>query len=214
MTITPRGMEYLQAQREAARAIDAELRAKLGEAGFSGLLSLLDALDHGEPGPPAHLPSTLDERLLGRLPRAVRPVVGNSRAREPSMLGIVTAALAIGTKHGRHGLRVIVLVFLLAGVVGLILWRRQRQRYRQHTRPMGPATPDSPVRGGQQPVTAAVAKRWEGHSGGHQNTVEARGLTKRYGDRLAVDDLSFDVRPGRVTGFLGPTGQASPQPCA
>ncbi|MGH3275386.1 MAG: ABC transporter ATP-binding protein, partial [Streptosporangiaceae bacterium] len=36
--------------------------------------------------------------------------------------------------------------------------------------------------------------------------IEARGLTKRYGDRLAVDDLTFDVRPGRVTGFLGPNG--------
>jgi ABC-2 type transport system ATP-binding protein len=36
--------------------------------------------------------------------------------------------------------------------------------------------------------------------------IEIRGLTKRYGDRLAVDDLSFTVRPGRVTGFLGPNG--------
>ena len=36
--------------------------------------------------------------------------------------------------------------------------------------------------------------------------IEARGLTKRYGDKLAVDDLSFTVRPGRVTGFLGPNG--------
>src|SRR5947208_15887359 len=36
--------------------------------------------------------------------------------------------------------------------------------------------------------------------------IEAVGLTKRYGDRLAVDDLSFTVRPGRVTGFLGPNG--------
>jgi ABC-2 type transport system ATP-binding protein len=36
--------------------------------------------------------------------------------------------------------------------------------------------------------------------------IEARGLTKRYGDTLAVDDLSFEVRPGRVTGFLGPNG--------
>jgi ABC-2 type transport system ATP-binding protein len=31
-------------------------------------------------------------------------------------------------------------------------------------------------------------------------------LTKRYGDVLAVDDLSFDVAPGKVTGFLGPNG--------
>jgi ABC-2 type transport system ATP-binding protein len=32
------------------------------------------------------------------------------------------------------------------------------------------------------------------------------GLSKRYGDTLAVDDLSFAVRPGVVTGFLGPNG--------
>jgi ABC-2 type transport system ATP-binding protein len=36
--------------------------------------------------------------------------------------------------------------------------------------------------------------------------IEARGLTKRYGDKIAVDQLSFDVRPGIVTGFLGPNG--------
>jgi ABC-2 type transport system ATP-binding protein len=36
--------------------------------------------------------------------------------------------------------------------------------------------------------------------------IEARGLTKRYGDKLAVDDLTFTVRPGTVTGFLGPNG--------
>ena len=36
--------------------------------------------------------------------------------------------------------------------------------------------------------------------------IEARGLSKRYGDTLAVDDLSFTVRAGVVTGFLGPNG--------
>src|SRR5580692_2432049 len=36
--------------------------------------------------------------------------------------------------------------------------------------------------------------------------IEARGLTKRYGDKLAVDDLTFTVQPGIVTGFLGPNG--------
>jgi ABC-2 type transport system ATP-binding protein len=36
--------------------------------------------------------------------------------------------------------------------------------------------------------------------------IEACGLTKRYGSRLAVDDLNFTVRPGMVTGFLGPNG--------
>lgn len=36
--------------------------------------------------------------------------------------------------------------------------------------------------------------------------IEARDLTKRYGDKTAVDCVSFEVRPGRVTGFLGPNG--------
>ena len=36
--------------------------------------------------------------------------------------------------------------------------------------------------------------------------IEVRGLTKRFGKFVAVDDLSFDVVPGRVTGFLGPNG--------
>ncbi|MGH3910940.1 MAG: ABC transporter ATP-binding protein, partial [Pseudonocardiaceae bacterium] len=36
--------------------------------------------------------------------------------------------------------------------------------------------------------------------------IEARGLTKRYGSTLAVNDLSFTVQPGHVTGFLGPNG--------
>jgi ABC-2 type transport system ATP-binding protein len=36
--------------------------------------------------------------------------------------------------------------------------------------------------------------------------IEVHDLTKRYGDKLAVDHLSFAVEPGRVTGFLGPNG--------
>ena len=36
--------------------------------------------------------------------------------------------------------------------------------------------------------------------------IEAHGLTKHYGDKTAVDGLTFTVRPGVVTGFLGPNG--------
>jgi ABC-2 type transport system ATP-binding protein len=36
--------------------------------------------------------------------------------------------------------------------------------------------------------------------------IELAGLTKRYGARVAVDDLTVTIRPGRVTGFLGPNG--------
>jgi ABC-2 type transport system ATP-binding protein len=36
--------------------------------------------------------------------------------------------------------------------------------------------------------------------------IDAQHISKRYGERLAVDDLTFTVRPGVVTGFLGPNG--------
>jgi len=38
------------------------------------------------------------------------------------------------------------------------------------------------------------------------NMIEVTQLSKSYGDRLAVDDLSFQVKPGVITGFLGPNG--------
>ncbi|MFD6327179.1 ABC transporter ATP-binding protein [Streptomyces sp. NPDC058442] len=36
--------------------------------------------------------------------------------------------------------------------------------------------------------------------------IELEGLTKRYGEKMAVNNLTFTVRPGIVTGFLGPNG--------
>ena len=36
--------------------------------------------------------------------------------------------------------------------------------------------------------------------------INAEGLTKRYGAKIAVNDINFTVQPGRVTGFLGPNG--------
>src|SRR6476661_176356 len=41
---------------------------------------------------------------------------------------------------------------------------------------------------------------------GGAGRIEVRNLTKRFGSFTAVDDLSFAVEPGRVTGFLGPNG--------
>jgi ABC-2 type transport system ATP-binding protein len=40
--------------------------------------------------------------------------------------------------------------------------------------------------------------------------IEVHQLSKRYGDKLAVDDLTFTVQAGRVTGFLGPNGAGKP----
>jgi ABC-2 type transport system ATP-binding protein len=125
------------------------------------------------------------------------------------VLGVVSTALAIGAKHGRHGLRIVVLVILVAAVVGVILWVRKRRRDRQSRHATGSPTPKADHAGGDdRPAAAAVAvaRGWDGSNNAHQNTIEARGLTKHYGDKLAVDDLSFDVKPGYVTGFLGPNG--------
>ncbi|MFZ2239867.1 MAG: ATP-binding cassette domain-containing protein, partial [Gordonia amarae] len=36
--------------------------------------------------------------------------------------------------------------------------------------------------------------------------ITVENLTKRYGDYVALDDVSFTSKPGRVTGFLGPNG--------
>lgn len=43
--------------------------------------------------------------------------------------------------------------------------------------------------------------------------IEATGLSKRYGGAVAVDDISFSVAPGKVTGFLGPNGAGKSTTC-
>jgi ABC-type branched-subunit amino acid transport system ATPase component len=43
--------------------------------------------------------------------------------------------------------------------------------------------------------------------------IEVSGLTKRYGNTVAVQDLSFRVRRGCVTAFVGPTGRGSRRRC-
>jgi ABC-2 type transport system ATP-binding protein len=41
-------------------------------------------------------------------------------------------------------------------------------------------------------------------------TIEVSGLRKRFGLTLALDGMSFTVRPGQVTGFVGPNGAGKP----
>jgi ABC-2 type transport system ATP-binding protein len=55
-------------------------------------------------------------------------------------------------------------------------------------------------RSGSYPIDPAAVVA---HDAG---VIEIEHLTKRYGGKVAVDDLSFAVRPGHVTGFLGPNG--------
>ena len=48
-----------------------------------------------------------------------------------------------------------------------------------------------------------MGARWTPYGDG---VIDVRGVTKRYGEKVAVDDLTFSVTPGIVTGFLGPNG--------
>ena len=61
----------------------------------------------------------------------------------------------------------------------------------------GGGGPTPSARGGEEEGTVPVSDN---------PMIEVRGLTKRYGEVTAVSGLSFDVMPGRVTGFLGPNG--------
>jgi ABC-2 type transport system ATP-binding protein len=55
-------------------------------------------------------------------------------------------------------------------------------------------------------VAAADVTPEEKLSPGPRNVIEVSGLTRRFGDFTAVDDISFDVREGEVFAFLGPNG--------
>ena len=54
--------------------------------------------------------------------------------------------------------------------------------------------------------TESVGSARRGGSPTEPIAIEVEHLTKRYGDREVVKDLSFTAQPGRVTGFLGPNG--------
>src|SRR6516164_9961512 len=69
--------------------------------------------------------------------------------------------------------------------------RRSPRTGRGLTPPREAGQPDSPIDDASLPWFSMIA---------------AISLTKRYGDTTAVRDLSFDVHPGVVTGFLGPNG--------
>jgi ABC-2 type transport system ATP-binding protein len=43
-----------------------------------------------------------------------------------------------------------------------------------------------------------------------EETIEVTGLRKRFGRTMALDGMSFTVRPGQVTGFVGPNGAGKP----
>ena len=59
---------------------------------------------------------------------------------------------------------------------------------------------------GAEAEPSALHTRHREHLTRSNLMITVTGLTKRYGDRTAVDDLTFTVAAGRVTGFVGPNG--------
>jgi ABC-2 type transport system ATP-binding protein len=91
-------------------------------------------------------------------------------------------------------------ILLAAAVIGGLVWLVRRNRGgmrtdRARAEGAGPGFPDRPL-GGKRVSPALMP----------QGRIDVRGLTKEYRGVMAVDDLSFTVEPGRVTGFLGPNG--------
>jgi ABC-2 type transport system ATP-binding protein len=108
-----------------------------------------------------------------------------------------------------------VVIVVAVAVGAFLLVRRSRTR----RRPVQSATPpDTGAVWATRAAGAAVPKpldmvpvdpacaRSRTSVAGSANTIRASELTKRFGEKVAVDGLSFDVKPGQVTGFLGPNG--------
>jgi ABC-2 type transport system ATP-binding protein len=85
----------------------------------------------------------------------------------------------------------------LAIVVGVFYWRRSRSR---------PAISPPPVDDGPAGalVVPVAVRSFAGQA--DRGRIVVAGLSKRFGAARVVDGLSFEVRPGRVTGLLGPNG--------
>jgi ABC-type multidrug transport system fused ATPase/permease subunit len=87
---------------------------------------------------------------------------------------------------------------VVAGAAGVASHRPRGHRRRQRH-----------LRAGQHRVVH-LARRPHGPQGRHRDRghpmITVTGVTKRYGQRTAVDDLTFEVAGGRVTGFVGPNG--------
>ena len=90
---------------------------------------------------------------------------------------------------------VLLAVVVMGGLVWLVRRTRRGMRAGRAGADGGPGFPDRPL-GGKRVSPALMS----------EGRIDVRGLTKEYHGVMAVDDLSFTVEPGRVTGFLGPNG--------
>jgi ABC-2 type transport system ATP-binding protein len=97
---------------------------------------------------------------------------------------------------------IIVISIPLGGIIYLVAGRGRAARRASLVDTVGP--PPSPgSRGEPSSRTTGAMPR---HPHRNAGSIEVDRLSKHFGPIVAVDDLSFEVRPGHVTGFLGPNG--------
>jgi ABC-2 type transport system ATP-binding protein len=142
------------------------------------------------------------ERLMGRpwfrrrsLGFGWRPVSWQGWA-----ITLVAIALVIGVLALLHGssdrIPLVILIVAAYAVVALLTGGRRTEAATAASAPL-PVTqpkPSAPIARRPRPATS------------HPPALVVERLTKRFGERVAVDDVSFDVAAGEVFGFLGPNG--------
>ncbi|MGN6380184.1 MAG: ATP-binding cassette domain-containing protein [Gaiellales bacterium] len=143
------------------------------------------------------------ERLSGRPPWFRRRSVGfgwRPVAWQGWLITLVTVALMVGVVTLMRGsgdrVPVVILIVAVYSVVALATGG---------ARGAPAAVMEPPDLADHPPVPAAAARRRAPDTSGEPVLV-AEHLTKRFGERIAVDDVSFSVAAGEVFGFLGPNG--------
>jgi hypothetical protein len=121
------------------------------------------------------------------------------------LVTLVAAGLVIGVVALLHGssarVPIAILVLALYAVVALLTGGAQAE-------PAASDTASDETAGGHAARVPAVATRRDRPAPSGPPALVVEHLTKRFGERLAVDDVSFTVAAGEVFGFLGPNGAA------
>ncbi len=115
---------------------------------------------------------------------------------------------------GHHGGRILVVIVLVVAIVVVVMRLLERRRGAPRNPPPSQGTPLAPDTSSltRRPVPSHTASSMPAAAqpgrptAGTAATISVRSLSKRYSEKVAVDQLSFDVYPGQVTGFLGPNG--------
>jgi ABC-2 type transport system ATP-binding protein len=143
------------------------------------------------------------ERMLIHMSAAMTLTLANVQAgrMDPRLL------LAAAEHEPPHGIPLFVAAIVLAGGLVLRLRKEKAQKGFGRGRQLSDRGPSS--------VGSDVGVRSDGRGARGSRSVRAlsrdsivtvKGLTKRYGQLVAVEDLTFSLEPGTVTGFLGPNG--------